>query len=110
MAERRETKRIRDMKILRKYKKSDLYSGLIVASEQNYNHLYEILVLDDCLRYKAVAIKHPYSLPGDGGIFEEYREGFWFSTTNSNIWCETEYSRKMNPAEVREDKLNELGI
>ena len=93
------------MKILKRLRKSDLYSGMIVASSQNERHLYELCLVADHLRYKSVGFIN------DEGTVEKYEEGTWFSTVLYNdIWCETEDSRKMNPASIREDRLKELGI
>ena len=93
------------MKILKRLRKSDLYTGLIVASDQNQRYLYELILTDDCIRYKSVGFIN------DVGVVEKYEEGSWFSTFLYNdIWCETEDSRKMNPVSIREDRLKELGI
>lgn len=93
------------MKILKILTESDLYTGIIVASEQNERHLYKLILLDDCIRYKSVGFIN------DAGVLEKYEEGVWFSTVLYNdIWCETEDSRKMNTACIREDRLKELGI
>lgn len=93
------------MKILKRLRKSDLYSGMIVASSQNERHLYELCLAADHLRYKSVGFI------SDEGAVEKYEEGTWFSTVLYNdIWCETEDSRKMDPASIREDRLKELGI
>ena len=93
------------MKILKELRKSDLYSGMIVASSQNERHLYELCLAADHLRYKSVGFI------SDEGSVEKYEEGTWFSTNLYNdIWCETEDSRKMDPASIREDRLKLLGI
>jgi hypothetical protein len=93
------------MKILKMFRESDLYSGMIVASSQNERHLYEICLVADHLRYKAIGFIN------DAGVVEKYEEGSWFSTNLYNdIWCETEDSRRMDPACIREDRLKELGI
>lgn len=93
------------MKILKILTESDLYTGIIVASEQNERHLYELNLVDNCIRYKSVGFIN------DVGVVEKYDEGTWFSTILYNgLWCETEESRKMNPASIREDRLKELGI
>ena len=86
-------------------RKSDLYTGMIVASSQNEIHLYELDLTDASLRYKAIGFIN------DSGVVEKYEEGSWFSTNLYNdIWCETEDSRRMDPACIREDRLKELGI
>ena len=92
------------MKILKMFIESDLYSGMIVASSQNEIHLYELDLTDDSLRYKAIGFIN------DAGVVEKYEYGSWFSTIIYNIWCETEDSRRLNPACIREDRLKELGI
>lgn len=93
------------MKILKMLRESDLYTGMIVASSQNERHLYELYLATDHLRYKSVGFIN------DAGAVEKYEEGTWFSINLYNdIWCETEDSRKMNPASIREDRLKELGI
>ena len=93
------------MKILKRLRKSDLYTGIIVACDQNQRHLYELDLKSDVLRYKAVAFIY------DDGFVEKKEDGSWFSTDLYNdIWCETEDSRKVNPACIREDRLKELGI
>jgi hypothetical protein len=92
------------MKILKVFRESDLYTGMIVASLQNEIHLYELNLVDNCIRYKSVGFIN------NSGVVEKYDEGSWFSTILYNVWCETEESRKMNPACIREDRLKELGI
>jgi hypothetical protein len=93
------------MKILKMFRESDLYTGMIVASSQNEIHLYELDLTDASLRYKAIGFIN------DAGVVEKYEEGSWFSTNLYNdIWCETEDSRRMDPACIREDRLKELGI
>ena len=95
------------MKILKRLKHSDLYTGIIVASKQNPEYLYELILTDNHTKYKAVAFIN-------NGIIEKKEDGDWH-TLNSvqshfDIWCETEESRKINPASMREDRLKELGI
>ena len=97
--------------ILRKYKNSDLYTGLVVASKiehvyiniKDISYLYELNILDYYIKYRAVAV----IIRSKVSIIQ----GSWFSM-NSNIqdyfFCETEYSRNMNLADIREDKLNKL--
>lgn len=92
------------MKILKMFRESDLYTGMIVASSQNERHLYELDFTDDGLGYKAVGIIN------DAGVMEKYEEGIWFSSDHNDIWCETEDSRSMDPACIREDRFKELGI
>jgi hypothetical protein len=92
------------MKILKMFRESDLYTGMIVASSQNEIHLYELDLTDASLRYKAIGFIN------DEGVVEKYEEGSWFSSNNNDIWCETEDSRRMDPACIREDRLKELGI
>ncbi len=95
------------MKILKMLRKSDLYTGMIVASSQNKIHLYELDLTDASLRYKAIGFIN------DAGVVEKFEESdgiFWVSTIIYNIWCETEDSRRMDPACIREDRLKELGI
>ena len=98
------------MKILKRLKHSDLYTGIIVASKQNPEYLYELILKDNHhIKYKAVAfIKN--------GIIEKKEDGNWHminslqSHFDFDTWCETEESRKINPASMREDRLKELGI
>jgi hypothetical protein len=93
------------MKILKMFRESDLYTGMIVASSQNQRHLYVLDLTIDGLGYKAIGFIN------DAGVVEKYEEGSWFSTNLYNdIWCETEDSRRMDPACIREDRLKELGI
>jgi hypothetical protein len=99
------------MKTLRKISKDDLYSGIIVASVQNPDHLYELSIESesesDYLRYRAIAIVR------EGGIIEKKEDGSWFvlyQGFETNIWIETEESRKLDPVSVREDRLKEIGI
>jgi hypothetical protein len=58
----------------------------------------------DGLGYKAIGFIN------DAGVVEKYEEGSWFSSNHNDIWCETEDSRRMDPACIREDRLKELGI
>ena len=95
------------MKILKRLKHSDLYTGIIVASKQNPEYLYELILTDNHTKYKAVAfIKN--------GIIEKKEDGNWYIISRGSslldIWYETEESRKINPASMREDRLKELGI
>ena len=96
------------MKIFKRLTHSDLYTGIIVASKQNPEYLYELLLTENHIKYKAVAfIKN--------GIIEKKEDGNWFiinsrSSSSLDIWLETEESRKINPASMREDRLKELGI
>jgi hypothetical protein len=93
------------MKILKMLRKSDLYTGMIVASSQNQRHLYELDLTHDVLSYRAIGFIN------DAEVVEKYEYGSWFSTNLYNdIWCETEDSRRMDPACIREDRLKELGI
>jgi hypothetical protein len=97
------------MKVLKRLRESDLYTGMIVASDGNLRHLYELVLVDDCVRYKAVAFIN------DAGVVEKKGDGSWFSTNMHNdnsisIWCETEDSRRLDTASRREDRLKELGI
>jgi hypothetical protein len=92
------------MKILKMLGESDLYTGMVVASSQNERHLYVLDLTIYGLGYKAIAFVN------DSGVVEKYEGGSWFSSDRSDIWCETEESRKMNPASIREDRLKELGL
>ena len=93
------------MKILKMLRESDLYTGMIVASSQNERHLYELDLTEDGFGYKAIGIIN------DAGAVEKYEEGTWFSSDlHNDIWCETEDSRRLDPASIREDRLKELGI
>ena len=100
------------MKILKRLKHSDLYTGIIVASKQNPEYLYELILTDNHIKYKAVAFIN-------NGIIEKKEDGYWHTINSlqshlryalTDIWCETEESRKINPASMREDRLKELGI
>jgi hypothetical protein len=92
------------MKILRRFEKSDLYNGMIAASDANKNHIYELRISDTYLSYRAIAFIEP-----DGSIVKCKDRG-WFGTRLYSSWCETEESRKLDPVSRREDKLKELGI
>ena len=95
------------MKILKRLKHSDLYTGIIVASKQNPEYLYELILTDNHTKYKAVAFIN-------NGIIEKKEDGNWYIISRGSslldIWYETEESRKINPASMREDRLKELGI
>ena len=49
-------------------RKSDLYTGMIVASSQNEIHLYELDLTDASLRYKAIGFIN------DAGVVEKFEE------------------------------------
>ena len=100
------------MKILRDFKLEDLYDGIIVASKQNDRHLYELfpsqkMDINDVIviQYRSIAFIHD-----DGSIEPKTDVGFWSTRLVDDLWCETDISRKLNPASRREDKLKELGI
>ena len=95
------------MKILKRLTHSDLYTGIIVASKRNTEYLYELRLTECHIEYKAVAfIKN--------GTIEKKEDGVWDMlnslSSSLDIWVETEESRKINPASMREDRLKELGI
>jgi len=93
------------MKILRRFEKSDLYNGMIAASDaNNNNNIYELHLSDTYLSYRTIAFVEP-----DGSIVK-CKNRNWFSTRIYTGWCETEESRKLDPISIREDKLKELGI
>lgn len=91
--------------ILKMLREPDLYTGMIVASSQNERHLYELALTHDVIWYKAIAFIN------DAGVVEKYEDGSWLpSNLYNDIWCETEDSRRIDPACIREDRLKELGI
>ena len=92
------------MKILRRLDASELYTGKIAASEQNERYIYEISAEGGKLRYRAI-----YTVDSLTGSIGKY-DGSWFSDEEGNFWCETEESRKLDPASIREDRLRDLGI
>ena len=92
------------MKILRRLDASELYTGKIAASEQNERYIYEISAEGEKLRYRAI-----YAVDSLSGSIEKY-DGSWFVQGDSHWWCETEESRKLDPASIREDRLRDLGI
>ena len=94
------------MKILRDIKLEDIYDGIIVASKQNDNHLYELFINNDVIiKCRPIAFIHD-----DGSIEHKTDGSFWSTRLFDDIWCETDISRKLNPTTRREDKLKELGI
>ena len=92
------------MKRLRRLDASELYTGKIAASEQNERYIYEISIEGEKLRYRAI-----YAVDSLTGSIEKY-DGSWFSDEEGSFWCETEESRKLDPASIREDRLRGLGI
>ena len=65
--------------------------------------------LKDCLEDEPYDLLFPI-IVNELEKFEESDGIFWVSTIIYNIWCETEDSRRMDPACIREDRLKELGI
>jgi len=94
------------MKILKILKKSEMYEGMIVASNQNNLHLYKIMKInDDFISYKAVFLKV-------NGIFEPYIRGTVYRTSkdSKHDWVETCDTIKLDPIRLRDWKLEQLGI
>jgi hypothetical protein len=91
------------MKILRRLDISELHTGMIVASEQNDDHLYEL----DLNEYPKIKYRSVAKIVD--GEFKKHNSDFWHKTIFTG-WVETEESRKINPQTKREDRLKELGL
>lgn len=93
-------------KIIKIFKREELYHDMIVCSTQNPNTVYQLLLSDNTLSYKPIWIVS-FRENRKEGIAKKIEE-----TYNSNssfvTWCETEVSQFLDIRLRREDILNQI--
>ena len=95
-------------KIIKIFKREELYHDMIVCSTQNPNTVYQLLLSDNTLSYKPIWIIS-FRENRKEGIAKKIEETY-YSNSSFVTWCETEVSQFLDIRMRREDILNSIGI
>ena len=95
-------------KVIKIFKREELYHDMIVCSTQNPNTVYQLILSDTTLSYKPIWIIS-FRENRKEGIAKKI-EGSYYSNSSFVTWCETEVSQFLDIRSRREDILNSIGI
>ena len=95
-------------KVIKIFKREELYNGMIVCSTQNPNTIYQLILSDNTLSYKPIWIIS-FRENRKEGIAKKIEDSY-YSTSSFVTWCETEVSQFLDIRSRREDILNSIGI
>ena len=95
-------------KVIKIFKREELYNDMIVCSTQNPNTIYQLLLSDNTLSYKPIWIISFRENRKEG--MAKKIEGSYYSNSSFVTWCETEVSQFLDIRSRREDILNSIGI
>ena len=93
-------------KIIKIFKREELYNGMIVCSTQNPNTIYQLLLSDNTLSYKPIWTVDFRENRKEG--MAKKIEGSDYYNSSFVTWCETEVSQFLDIRSRREDILNQI--
>ena len=101
-------------KIIKIFKREELYHDMIVCSTQNPNTVYQLLLSDNTLSYKPIWIVS-FRENRKEGIAKKIEETYYSNSSfvtpfERTTWCATEVSQFLDIRMRREDILNSIGI
>ena len=95
-------------KIIKIFKREELYHDMIVCSTQNPNTVYQLLLSDKDISYKPIWTVDFRENRKEG--MAKKIEGSDYYNSSFVTWCETEVSQFLDIRSRREDILNSIGI
>lgn len=100
--------------LIREVTEADWYDGITVQSFGNSECIYEIRKIGGKWSYHPIGwIENRFRDDSEITVTirpDPYSLGGWMTVTSDTRWCETTYSVQMNQVEIRNKKLETLGI